>query len=128
MKKITIKNNLKRDTSLGMHITGSVTMLDDISQSNKNVIVEATIASIEIEETDNFIMIRSKLKDSTGGISAVMIKLGNKIKQKEFMKNIKLKNLYRINGKIIFDEVFVNDIVLIATNLESLNWFCLVVN
>lgn len=121
MEKITIKNSLKRDTSFGGHISGSVTMVKDIYEGIKDVIIEANIKIMKIEENDNFIMIRAKFNDSNASISGVMIKLGSKLEQEEFMKNIKLENLYRINGRIIFDEEFMNDLVLIATNLESLN-------
>lgn len=120
MEKITIKNNLKRETSFGNHILGDVTLLKNITNTVKNVVVEANIKNIKIKEYDGYAIVSLMLKDNTGKISAKIIKKGNKSEIADFVSKIDLKKRYRISGIITFDDVFENKLAMIVQNVEQI--------
>lgn len=120
MYKLTMPNSLKRDTSFGNHVLGGVTSLKNITNNQKNVIVEVNIKNIELEEFNGYAIISLIIKDDTGKISAKMIKKGSKTEIEEFVNNLNLKKKYRMNGFITFADEFENDLAIIVINVEEI--------
>ncbi len=127
-KEIPIIRNKKENTKkidsnilYGREIKGNTTIINDIVDEMKDVIVEAFVFGIDTRENEKLDIITLKLSDKTNSLTAKFKIWKNNHEEYEKLKNnIKENNWYKIKGNIENDP-FQKDIVLFIKDMESID-------